>query len=163
MSRSETDFERYVDRMLVVVDDAFAAAANTHLAMVEKVKMATVWTRILADIVPEDCLQDAFDFAVRRHKSNFPINCYDIKLAYEAMVELETESRIATEKAYREKNAVLACQRYDLHFEGEFDRENYYKVQGFELVSKGSSNNDPEILLPCRYCRSIEFAVWHKR
>lgn len=55
---------------------------------------ACVWAETLFDVVPETRLVDAMDQAVKDHESSFPINAYDLKLAYDKFAAVERAAQM---------------------------------------------------------------------
>jgi hypothetical protein len=147
--------------MLLVIDDALHASMNFTVTKAEKGKIADVWMRILSEIIPEERLQDCFDHAFAVHKSNFPVNAYDLKNAWEKICEAEAAEKLKAEIREREANPVLLCPNIKLHFEGEFNGEKIKKSDGLLLIALGF--NEPELPMPCDKCRPAANAQFLER
>jgi len=135
--------QSYLEEMLLIVSDSFEFSSQ-NATMPEKMKRANVWARILEGIVPENRLQDCFDFAVRNHKSNFSINGYDIKLAWEQIEAAEVAAQIETEKQEKAAaNPIDVCT----------NKENHVGTGG-EAQYCNPFNFNESITLPCHVCRN---------
>lgn len=123
--------------------DSFAASSQSP-TLAEKASRADVWTRLLFGVVPEERLQDAFDRAFRQAKSNFPVNAYDLKLAWEQIEKEEQAERekLAREEAARPENRVRNCK----------NRSSHVSSEG-EIYQVSPVNFNEEIKLPCPACR----------
>lgn len=151
----------YREVMLLVVDDALHASMNFTVTKAEKGKIADVWMRILSEIIPEERLQDCFDHAFAVHKSNFPVNAYDLKNAWEKICEAEAAEKLKAEIREREVNPILICEKVESHFEGEFNGEKFTKADGSLVIALGF--NEPEQVMPCEKCRPAAYAQFLER
>jgi hypothetical protein len=128
--------------MLPVVSDSFEFAAQNPTTL-EKGKRAAVWAEILFGIVPEERLPDAFKLAVRLHSSTFPINGYEIKLAWEQIEREEQNAAIEREKQrIKNQSPVDICSNRAQHI----NRDGEVKICN-------PLNFNEEIILPCPACR----------
>ena len=84
--------------MFLIVDDSFSLSSQ-NATDAEKLARAEVWARVLFGVIPENRLQDAFDRAFQLHDSSFPVNAYEIKLAWEKIKTEEREAKIKTQIA----------------------------------------------------------------
>lgn len=83
---SESEIERYLERLYLIVADSFNLSSQMPTDN-EKAARTEAWARALMGEIPEDELQSAFDWAFKNHTSNFPISAYDLKTAYQEIVE----------------------------------------------------------------------------
>lgn len=104
---------------------------------------ANVWTDLLRDVVPEDRLQDAFRVAFQTHDSTFPINAYEVKLAWEALDRSEREEKARAYDIARRENPVKYCLSAYKHINGDGD---------VEIVLGGP--NGKTVVIPCPDCRT---------
>lgn len=132
--------------MYLVVVDSFNCS-STRATDAEKLSTAKTWSRILIDIIPEWRLQDAFDLAFKNHASSFPVNAYDLKLAWAELEALDVEqaARIQTEE--KTLNRVNYCpEKFNHRSDSEATVE--YMVAGEYRR------------LPCVHCRNE--AYWQR-
>ncbi len=141
--------------MLTVVADA-ANFSSMRLTPTEKASMAATWTRILIEIVPEDRLLDALDRAMVDHKSSFMVNGYDLKLAYERIIDEETEARRQmrreADEENRKSNPVKFCPERFRHLSESGD---------VSIVNVCNISQD--VVAPCRACRPKAYEAWYER
>lgn len=140
--------EEYLERVYLVVCDS-DDASSIQSTEIERMQKARVWQRLLQPIVPEIRLPDAFDRAYKDHSSNYPINSYEIKNAWqkiEAEERAESERRAAEEAAQireneKHKNCPLAAHHNEeilVAYPDPFDRSK-------------------TVWLPCDSCRNDAF------
>jgi hypothetical protein len=135
---SATEKQSYLDQVALIVRDACYAAGQTGVTTAEKLAMAKVWSKMLFDEIPLKDLQNAFDLAVKKHQSNFMINAYDLKNAYQEIV-------IEREKQKQESLKKDRCPYYN----------HDPKTGMMKVVNPFNFHED--ITLPCAYCRPSEY------
>lgn len=139
MSRNEDAKRNYRETMYLIVKNAFLFAGRNPVRE-EIVATSEIWSRILIEIIPENRLQDSFDHAVKTHTSNFPVNGYEIKTAFEEIKKREEIERMVAQTTMRESNKIENCTNKHLHDEDI--------LVEYERGYKGE-----KVKLPCRDCR----------
>lgn len=132
--------------MYLVVVDSFNCSSQ-RATDAEKLSTTKTWSRILIDVIPALRLQDAFDHAFVRHSSPFPVNAYDLKMAWEEIAEAERIERERIEAENRAVNRVAYCpDKYNHRSEADAMQE-YQVGTGW-------------VWLPCAICRTD--AYWQR-
>lgn len=132
--------------MYLVVVDSFNCSSQ-RATDAEKVSTTKTWSRILFDVIPELRLQDAFDYAFARHSSPFPINAYDLKLAWAEMDAAEKTEAARIEAKERAANRIFYCTDKSTHRSESEATQEYQVGAGWAW-------------LPCAVCRSD--AYWQR-
>lgn len=141
MSRNGDEKRRsnYRETMYLIVNDAFLFAGRNPTDE-EILATAEIWARILIEIIPEHRLQESFDHAVKTHTSNFPVNGYEIKTAFEELQKQQAINEMIQNSAKREANKIANCSMRHLHDDDALiEYERGYKGE--------------KVKLPCRDCR----------
>ena len=138
--KSKQDESEFLEAMYLVVDDSFELSSQ-NATDAEKTVRAEAWARVLFGVIPENRLPDAFDRAFQLHDSSFPVNAYEIKLAWEKIKSEEYEAKI--------KNQIVECPGAKYH-RGEST------VNGFYVVLMNPHTQKDE-LYPCPKCRMEDF------
>lgn len=134
--------------MYLIVDDSFDASSQ-NATIPEKMKRTKTWARLLFGIVPEEFLQESFDIAFDLHRSEFPVNAYEIKNAYLNHIL----PRIHKEKADAvAKDSVLSCKGKRNHLEGK----------QLPVVKVNLHDHPEDSIAPCPDCRLVEYNAWKK-
>lgn len=102
---SRQSFERYALEMKLIVGRSFALTSYIADPGVEQAK-SIEWAEELYDIVPVERLGEVFKRAIRDHDSTFPIDFYDLKLAW---------FRIRDEEATAAYEAAMERRRRAVH------------------------------------------------
>lgn len=122
--------------------DAFEASSQT-VPFEEEMTRAKVWTDLLFDVVPANRLRQAFRLAFKTHKSSFAINAYDIKAAWEQILENESKDQQVVTQSDRDANPVQYCRAKADHFDEDGNIEVLLGGPGGKTV-----------LVPCDICRT---------
>lgn len=138
---SSSSSSDYLAAMLVIVSDSFEASSQ-KATMEEKINRARVWARLLEKIVPADRLQDCFDQALSDHDSQFAINAYDLKLAWERIKSEEAATDARRDEELREQFPVAFCRQRAHHVN---DAGEISVVNPFDWTE--------DIIMPCYSCR----------
>jgi len=88
----------YEESVFVILSDSFALSSQIT-TVEERMAKSKDWARLLFPIIPENKLQDCFDFARTAHNSSFAISAYQLEQAYRQIKEVEMS---AEEKLMRE-------------------------------------------------------------
>lgn len=109
----------------------------------------SAWTDVLFGTVPRERLKDAYDRAKADHRSTFPINAYEVKIAWLNIAEEE-------EKAAKK---FLAQAKKDDPIGFCADASRHVNDRGEVLIL--SMFTDEDELVPCLKCREADFTKWH--
>jgi hypothetical protein len=128
--------EEYQDRILPVVHDSFElSSADPPIAKL--MSRAETWSRLLHNVVPVERVQEAFDRAFADHSSEFPVNAYEIKAAWDKIRGEESAARA------KKRGEIQSC---DLAY-------NHINEHGdVEIVLGGP--NGKTVIIPCAECRT---------
>lgn len=78
-----------------VISKAISLSNAPSLTDEELLIRAKDWGEELVEIVPESELPDVFRRAVKDHTSTFPVNFYDLKLAYDSLQKDRQQNRLS--------------------------------------------------------------------
>lgn len=106
------DFEESV--MLLVLDSY--AMSSQIITMEEKMVIAKVWARLLFDTIPENRLQECFDYARAHHDSSFAVTGYEIEAAYRE-IQKQSETGMEHYSAAAMENIRRVAEENRLHEE----------------------------------------------
>ena len=106
---SPQTMETYRKRVLLIVNDSLEASSQTA-TLPEKMSRAEVWARLLFGIIPANELQIAFDRAFAKHTTPFPVNAYDVKLAWESFdaAHIKDQARRAARERRTKESSMTA-------------------------------------------------------
>ena len=127
-----------------IISKAISLANAPMLTEPELLVRARDWADELHGIVPMEALNASMKRAFQDHKSTFPLNAYDLKMAYAANkldATMVDESRTLSTDEKVEK-----CTNKENHVEGTFGMIELFvpnKIDG---------------LVPCGRCRPEEYA-----
>ena len=137
--------------MFLIVDDSFSLSSQ-NATDAEKLARADVWARVLFGIIPEHRLQDAFDLAFQKHDSSFPVNAYDIKLAWEQIETAECAKAKIELEAEKLSNPVKFCE----------NKANHLNADG-EILKMNPFDTTQDVVVPCWSCRRKAYDdVWER-
>lgn len=100
---------------------------------------AAAWAEALFLTVPENRMRDAYDRAVRDHSSTFPINAFEIKIAWD---NIAAEDRTAKAAAYDSMDPIDKCSH-----------KKYHDNANGEIVVADPYDHSKDLVVPCPYCR----------
>lgn len=154
---NDDDRKNYETAMLLIVNDAFDLSSQVNVTMAEKMRIAKTWSNVLIGIIPEERLQDAFDYAFAAHTSAFAINAYNLKSAWTQLQEMEADRRVQEEREReslaREENPAAFCK----------NRENHAAHDPATVLLPDPYDMTTDIEAPCFDCRQKAFAAWRQR
>lgn len=78
---------------MLLIKKTYSRANQPPLGEYDLAEKAVDWTNSLIKIIPENRLWEAFDAADLNHPGSFPINYYELKTAYEQILEQEVEAK----------------------------------------------------------------------
>ena len=101
------------------------------------------WQDFLEKVIPLERLTEAFDKAVKIHKTSFPVSAFDIKHGYEQILIEENAKRVEKIRREKEKDPVQFCKyrNYHINEEGEIKIFNPWII------------NVEDLTVPCPFCR----------
>jgi hypothetical protein len=135
---------QYLAWMARIISKAISLANAPMLTEPELLVRARDWSEALHGIVPMEALNAAMSRAFENHNSTFPVNAYDLKIAYG---ELMLESAMIDEtRTLTTDDRVDRCLNKYRHLPDRFGEiEIYLPAQ------------DKEVVLPCGYCRTEDY------
>lgn len=143
--------EQFRDKMLLIVHSSFEASSQNPTIEEEMLRAAT-WTDLLVDIIPPERLQDSFKKAFAEHDTAFPINAYEIKLAWESIEKIEAEQERQYQQQLRKENAVLNCKDKRMHLKNVMqDPKTQDDIGMVEYVDWFDKSKF--VIMPCATCR----------
>jgi hypothetical protein len=111
-SASKLDAEQsYWDELYLIINSSFTLSSQRPTDE-EKVVCCKAWTDVLMGVIPEADLTRSYKRAFRDHASNYAVNAYDLKVAYDKLVEEERAAKRAEDDRFmavaeqRERNGV---------------------------------------------------------
>jgi hypothetical protein len=135
---------QYLGWMMKIISKAISLANAPMLTEPELLVRARDWSDALHGIVPMDALNASVKRAFQDHKSTFPLNAYDLKMAY-ANLKAE-ELLVFNTKVLTTDERVARCPNKLNHIPDRFGEIEIY------LPDK-----DAEAVVPCGACRTEEF------
>lgn len=116
------------------------------LTEAEYAQRADDWIDGLVDQVPLDRLEAAYDRADADHNNQYPVNYYEIKIAYERLHGEELAERVKTLAAERAANPIGTCANRSRHVDADGN---------IEVVFGGMTPNEVAVIIPCDVCRPV--------
>lgn len=130
--------------MVRIISKAISLANAPMLTGSELLVRARDWSEALWGIVPAEALSQSVSRAFENHQSSFPLNAYEVKLAY---TELQSQAAIVAEsRTLSTDEMVEKCTNKDNHVEGHFGMIELYLPDG-----------NIAALVPCGRCRAEEY------
>lgn len=131
--------------MVKIISKAISLANAPMLTEPELLVRARDWSEELHGIVPMEALNASMKRAFENHKSTFPLNAYDLKIAY---TQLKAEQLLSLEmKPISTDERVDRCTNKDNHLPDRFGE--------IEIFIHGVSDDD--VIVPCGICRKEDF------
>lgn len=129
--------------MMKIISKAISLANAPMLTEPELLVRARDWADELHGIVPMEALNAAMHRAFQNHKSGFPVNAYDLKIAYG---ELQFEAATIDEsRTLSTDEKVEKCTNKENHVDGTFGM--------IELFIPPDISSE----VPCGRCRPDEY------
>lgn len=151
IASNKDDERNYLEAIALIVDDSFELSSQNPTDA-ERLARSETWARVLMPIVPEERLQDTFDRAFADHDSNFPVNAYELKTAWEKIKREEKEIAAEAAAAERVNNPVANCVEKHLHVDESGMVEHIDPLTFSEFI-----------LLPCKKCRETAYDLQRQR
>lgn len=136
--------------MTKIISKAISLANAPMLTEPELLVRARDWSEELHGVVPMEALNASMHRAFQNHKSTFPVNAYDLKIAYgELVIEgaMQDDARTLTTD-----ERVDRCSNRLNHLPERFGEIEIYVPE-----------RDVELIVPCGLCRTEEFNTEKQR
>lgn len=149
---SETEREDFEDRILTAVHDSFGASSQDPT--LEQIMARTaIWSRLLFGIVPAERFQHTFDRAFRDKPTNFPVDAYDLKNAWQRIEAEEKAAEVKRLNDQKTENAIANCSNRVNHVDDDRAKAGEGLVELYDPI------DDTTQVVPCWGCRPRAYEI----
>lgn len=142
----------YLANCIELVNKTIRLANQPPLATDDAIERAKDWMDALEPIVPLDRLPAVYARAVADHETTFPVNFFDLKVAWDKISAEEKKKQTEDLQKTIRENAVAFCVRRDFHAnaDGEVEYDDPF-------------DTTKQVLMPCVTCRPQAFEAARAR